>query len=253
MLTSEPFYHNTTQKVLASFGAVFNDIYVASYRDGKQAGSKRVPLTYAPGQKWLKRIRDREDLESKKVAIKLPRMSYEIAGIAEDTVRRLPRKNRWTYGEDTDATSREIQYMEVPYNMDVTMSIMSRSQDEGFQIVEQIVPYFAPDFTLSVKGLSGPVDKRTNLNITLTGVDAAIEYEGTNEDRDIFTWTLSFTIKFNYAGRVVDRAVIQSAQIDLISDVGSDRVTATVVATNDSPTEFIKEVDVEQIELGLPE
>jgi hypothetical protein len=253
MLTSEPFYHSTTQKVLASFGAVFNDIYVASYRDGKKASTKRVPLTYAPGQKWLKRIRDREDLESKKIAIKLPRMSYEIAGIAEDSVRRLPRKNMWRYGSDTNATTQETQYMEVPYNMDVTMSIMSRSQDEGFQIVEQIVPYFAPDFTLSVKGLTGPSDKRSNLNITLTSVDAAIEYEGTNEDRDIFTWTLSFTIKFNYAGRVVDSSVIQSAQVDLTSDRGGTRVTASVVATNDTPTQFVKEVDIEQIDLGLPE
>lgn len=248
MLDPSPFYHSTTQNVLNAFGVIFKDIIIGQFKDGELLNTRRVPIAYGPASKWLRRSKDRQDLEDKKIALKVPRISYEIASISEDSTRRLPRGNKWQFG-DTSNTG-EFQYMEVPYMMDITMSIITKTREEGFQIVEQIVPYFVPDMTLSVKGLYGPSEKRSNLPVILTGVDPADESEGTGEDRDVLTWTLSFTVKYNYAGRVINKALIRTAEVDIVSDAEGDAVTAKVVGVNDTPLNNTIETIIEQIDLS---
>lgn len=248
MLDPTPFYHGTTHAVLAAFGAIFKDVVIGNFKDGAIHDTRRVPVVYGPAAKWLRRNQERADLEDKKIALKVPRMSYEIAGISEDSTRRLPRGNKWQFGSTSNTG--EIQYMEVPYTMDITLTVMAKTRDDGFQIIEQIMPYFSPDLTLSVKGLYGPSDKRSNLPVTLTGVDIADEYEGSGEDRNILTWTLNFTVKYNYAGRVINKALIRTAEVDIVSDIEGDTVTARVVGVNDSPSDYTSEVEISQINLA---
>lgn len=248
MLDPNPFYHSTTQNVLNAFGVIFKDIIVGQFKEGELCNTRRVPIAYGPASKWLRRNKDRRDLEDKKIALKVPRISYEIASISEDSTRRLPRGNKWAFGNASNTG--EIQYMEVPYTMDITMSIITKTREEGFQIVEQIVPYFSPDITLSVRGLYGPSEKRSNMPVILTGVDLADETEGTGEDRDVLTWTLSFTVKYNYAGRVINKALIRTAEVDIVSDTEGDTVTAKVVGVNDTLANHTSEVNISQINLA---
>ena len=76
---------------------------------------------------------------------------------------------------------------------------MSRGQDEALQIVEQILPHFNPNYTLSAKGLEGP-ESITDIPITLSGVSAEDAYEGDFESsRRLIVYTLSFTLKTKFA------------------------------------------------------
>lgn len=198
------FYHGTIRRFVSVFGSLFNDIRVI--RTG--GSSLRVPLAYGPKDKFLARIDEQTDLESPKVAIKLPRMSFEILNITYDTQSKLNRNNRILADES-------VFYTYAPYNISLSLSVMAKNQDDALQILEQIVPYFQPEYTVTVKeGFSDFI--KTDVPITLSAIDMSEDYEGDFMSRRAIIYTLSFDAKVRFYGPERKTGVIKKVIVNTL-------------------------------------
>ena len=218
-MLGQQFYHETMRKVVVAFGTIFNNInIVRTNNSGATVQSMKVPLAYGPKQKFLTRLREDPSL-SKKVALTLPRIGFEISGISYDPSRKLNsvQKVKKT-NTSTDGKTLSSQFMPVPYNMDFELVVMAKQSDDALQIVEQILPFFQPDYTITLNDNSTMGTTR-DVPIILSNVTYADEYEGSFEDRRVITYTLSFTAKFYLYGPVTDQKVIKSVQVDQYTDM----------------------------------
>ena len=160
-MLGQQFYHETMRKVVVAFGTMFNNInIVRTNSSGVIVQSMKVPLAYGPKQKFLTRLREDPTL-TKKVALTLPRIGFEIAGISYDQSRKLNsiQKLKKT-NSSTDGKTLSAQYMPVPYNMDFELVVMAKNSDDALQIVEQVLPFFQPDYTLTINDMADMGIKR---------------------------------------------------------------------------------------------
>ena len=218
-MLGQQFYHETMRKVVVAFGTIFNNInIVRTNSSGAVTQSMKVPLAYGPKQKFLTRLREDPNL-NKKVALTLPRMGFEISGISYDPSRKLNsiQKFKKTNNSDSGKTM-SSQFMPVPYNMDFELVVMAKQSDDALQIVEQILPFFQPDYTITLNDNTSMGTTR-DVPIILTGVTYSDEYEGSFEDRRVLTYTMSFTAKFYLYGPVTDQKVIKQVQVDQYTDM----------------------------------
>jgi len=178
----------------------------------------KVPLSYAPKRNFMERLEEMSQGEEaeRRVAIKLPRMSFEITSMTYDAQRQLPKINSFTSSmEDADGAKRRRVYTGVPYNISFQLSVYAKSQDDALQIVEQILPYFAPQYTLSVKPFSDLPDVTEDVPITLTGVDFQDDFEGPLEQRRTIIYNLNFDMKMNFYGPIQDDKIIREVNMNL--------------------------------------
>ena len=218
-MLGQQFYHETMRKVVVAFGTIFNNInIVRTNSSGAVTQSMKVPLAYGPKQKFLTRLREDPNL-NKKVALTLPRIGFEISGIAYDPSRKLNsiQKFKKTNNSNSGKTM-SSQFMPVPYNMDFELVVMAKQSDDALQIVEQILPFFQPDYTITLNDNTSMGTTR-DVPIILTGVTYSDEYEGSFEDRRVLTYTMSFTAKFYLYGPVTDQKVIKQVQVDQYTDM----------------------------------
>jgi len=213
------FYNQSTRNVVVAFGTLFNNIQLTKKDgSGNVIQTMKVPLAYGPKQKWLARLTEDPNL-SKKVAVTLPRIGFEISGISYDSSRKQNKVIKVKKVADgTDKEQVKSGFMPVPYNVEFELFIMSKSSDDALQIVEQILPFFQPDYTITLNDNSAMGTTR-DVPIILTGVTYADEYEGSFEDRRVLTYTLSFTAKFYLYGPVTDQKVIKQVQVDQYTDM----------------------------------
>ena len=218
-MLGQQFYHETMRKVVVAFGTIFNNInIVRKNNSGAVTQSMKVPLAYGPKQKFLTRLREDPNL-SKKVALTLPRIGFEISGISYDPSRKLNSVQKFKKTNDSDSgKTMSSQFMPVPYNMDFELVVMAKQSDDALQIVEQILPFFQPDYTITLNDNTAMGTTR-DVPIILSNVTYADEYEGSFEDRRVLTYTLSFTAKFYLYGPVTDQKVIKSVQVDQYTDM----------------------------------
>ena len=218
-MLGQQFYHETMRKVVVAFGTIFNNInIVRKNSSGGVVQSMKVPLAYGPKQKFLTRLREDPNL-NKKVALTLPRVGFEISGISYDSSRKLNsiQKIKKTNNSEQGKTI-SSQFMPVPYNLDFELVVMAKSSDDALQIVEQILPFFQPDYTITLNDNTSMGTTR-DVPIILTGVTYSDEYEGSFEDRRVLTYTMSFTAKFYLYGPVTDQKVIKQVQVDQYTDM----------------------------------
>ena len=218
-MLGQQFYHETMRKVVVAFGTIFNNInIVRTNSSGAVTQSMKVPLAYGPKQKFLTRLREDPNL-NKKVALTLPRMGFEISGISYDPSRKLNsiQKVKKT-NTSTQGKTLSSQYMPVPYNMDFELVVMAKSSDDALQIVEQILPFFQPDYTITLNDNTSMGTTR-DVPIILTGVTYEDSYDGDFNDRRVLTYTMSFTAKFYLYGPVTDQKVIKQVQVDQYTDM----------------------------------
>ena len=230
------FYHERVRRSVAIFGKVFNDIYVLRKNSsGAGISTIKVPLSYAPKNKFLDRIREQADLASgQRVALKLPRMSFEIVSYTYDPTRQLQKTSNFMQTGSTAAQRAKINAY-VPYNITFQLNIYAKTQDDALQIVEQIMPYFAPQYNLTMSPISAYPDLKEDVPITLQSVDFADDFEGDVATRRTIIYTLTFEMKANFYGPIADKNVITKAipKIDL-DDIGtadSDYLTITITPT----------------------
>lgn len=206
------FYHSTVKKSVAIFGTLFNNITVKRLGDSQELSQyTKVPLSYGPRQKFLERIRAQKDLNDPKLALKLPRMSFEITSIALDVGSKLNPLNKLSLRND--ATRYDVFRQSVPYTIGFQLFVYGKNQDDVLQIVEQILPNFAPEYTVTVKDMEYP-GSRSDVPLVLNGVSPSDDYEGSIEANRVILYTLDFTMKVKFGGPVQKQNVIREVDIN---------------------------------------
>jgi T4-like virus Myoviridae tail sheath stabiliser len=239
MLNNAKFYWGTIRKCIVGFGNLFNNIEIQRLNaNGSINKSLRVPLAYAPRQKFLARIDQLPNPEERNVQITLPRMSFELLGIEYDSTRKLSfvQKNSAVNSTNNTLTT---QYVPVPYNIRINLYIYSKNSDDALQIVEQILPYFNPDFNLTVKAVP-ELSITHDIPVILNNIDFSDSYDGEFTERRAIIWTLSFTLKTNFYGPSTKQGIIRTAKVNywnnapLTNSLGNYEVTtnANVYAGN---------------------
>lgn len=195
------YYHEVIRKVSAVFGTLFNEIYI-KHRDANQTelSSIKVPLAYGPAKKYLARLTEDDGLDAEsedyvEYRMTLPRMSFELTGLTYDSIRQKNRMNKIVPCNVTDSET-PWQYESVPYNLEFTLFIMTKRMDESLQIIEQIIPNFAPSIRLPLK-LIDALDIVDDVSFKLESVMPETNYEGAFEEIDYIMWTLSFVVEAN--------------------------------------------------------
>lgn len=217
------YYHSIFRKSIISFGTLFNNILVKRKGNGGNLESLKVPIQYGPTQKFLAMIAAEPRPERQGVQMTLPRLSFEVKGFQYDAARKLAPttfyKARPAAGESKDNTPvQKSQFLPVPYNLQVEMSIISKTQDDGLQILEQILPAFHPSVNVSIEIIEETKEER-DIAIVLDSVNYTDDYEADFSQRRTLVWTLNFTIKTYLFGPVDVQKDIRKAVVDYRSDV----------------------------------
>jgi hypothetical protein len=211
------FYHESIRKVIVSFGTMFNNInLIRKDNSGNISQSMKVPLAYGPREKFLVRLNEDADL-TKQVAITLPRIGFEIQNLEYDAGRKLNRVQRFKKVKGAQAKQLDAQYMPVPYNLSIELYVMAKQSDDALQIVEQILPYFQPDYTLTIND-NVSMDSKRDVPIVLNSISYEDNYQGDFTTRRALIYTLSFTAKFYLYGPVTSSKVIKTVQVDQYTD-----------------------------------
>ena len=191
-MLNNPFYYNRTiRKVVVAFGTLFNDIQVQRYAGNTPKEIFKVPLSYGSKEKYMTRLASDPNL-TKSVATVVPRISFELTGMSYDSSRKQITTLR-NFSANT-STSLNAQYVPVPYDFNFSMSVYVRNTEDGTQILEQILPFFTPDFTVTVDFMS-TMDQKYDLPIILNSVNTITDYEGDMMTTRLITWDLDFTAK----------------------------------------------------------
>ena len=203
----EYFYNEIFRKTIISFGTLFNDITIK-----QEDSTVKVPLAYGPTQKFLARLEESPDL-NKRTSLTLPRMSFEFTGLQYDATRKVTTTQQFTVKDNTTGKNTNKAYMPVPYSMQFELSIMTKLNDDALQIVEKILPYFQPQYNLTVNLLSTMKEKR-DIPVILENVTMDDQYEGNFTTRRVLLYTLRFSAKTYLFGPIT------SATKDIIKKVG---------------------------------
>lgn len=222
----EYFYHEILRKTIIGFGTLFNGIRIQQKNDQDEVFSViNVPLAYGPVQKFLARVEQTPNLNTP-IQMTLPRMSFEFVGLSYDQSRKLTTTQTFLSKSVTDSTDIRKAYMPVPYNMDFDLNIMTKLNDDMLQIIEQILPYFQPAYTLTINLIDSIGEKR-DIPIVLNTITMQDDYEGDYTTRRALIYTLKFTAKIYLFGPVstgADKDIIQKVSLGFVA--GDTRSTS---------------------------
>jgi len=214
----EYFYHEIFRKTVIAFGSLFNDISIRKVdSSGNITSIIKVPLAYGPTQKFLARLEQSPDL-NKSTQITLPRMSFELTGVNYDSSRKVTTTQTFLTTNPNDGTDFKKSYMPVPYNMIFELSIICKLNDDALQIIEQILPYFQPHYSLTVDLVSSMAEKR-DVAVNLDNITMQDDYEGDYTTRRALIYTLRFTAKTYLFGPVssANKDIIKKSTVTLIA------------------------------------
>ena len=219
MLGNKHFYNRTIRRIVVAFGTLFNDIQMVRYdKTGNIEYEKiRVPLSYAPKEKFITRLKSDPSL-NKSINTTLPRMSFDMTGLTYDSSRKQSTLTK-NFSINAATNSINTQYAPIPYNFDFSLSIYVRNMEDGTQILEQILPFFTPDFTVTVS-LVPNMTQKYDLPVILNSVTPEFDYEGDMLTTRTLIWTLTFTVR-GYIFPPVDTSgngIIRQANTNLIID-----------------------------------
>jgi hypothetical protein len=240
-MTSGHFYHAHIRRIVTVFGTIFNNInIIRKDQTGKVIHSIRVPLAYGPKAKFLQRLDEQKDLQGNKVAMKLPRMSFEITTMVYDATTKLNRNNVVTSMDAGDTLTKHIVRTFAPYRMNFQLSIMAKNQDDALQVMEQILPYFQPEYTVTVKELDSS-NVTTDVPFVLTNVTMEDTYEGDFTTRRAIIYTLDFEARIRFYGPISRRSIIKYTDVDFITndfEKTDVNIHTTLGSIEDTPEDY---------------
>lgn len=209
-----PYYHSLFRKYVIIFGTLFNNISIERLNpDGTIAQNIKVPVAYGPREKYYART-SQNPTGIAKQSIQLPVMSFEITNIAYASDRKLQTTRSTTTANNTSAnTVYNKVYAPVPYDIQFQLSIMTKTVEDGVRIVEQILPYFTPEWTISVKLLED-FDTYTDIPIIIDTVQMTDNYDENFEERRALVYNLNFTMKAYLYGPVMQTKIIKLANVN---------------------------------------
>jgi hypothetical protein len=224
MLSNQHFYHRTIRRNVIAFGTIFKHIQLARYAKDTYNELDRivVPLSYGGKENFIGRLFGNPDLH-KKIQILLPRMTFQMTGIVYDPTRKIS-----SYSSNFNKVSGVVsnqQYVGVPYNLDFELAVYVRNVEDGTQIVEQIFPYFNPDYTLSMNFVDS-MNITREVPIILESVDYSNTHEGDAETTvRVLIWTLKFKMKTFFFGPVIESKIIRKVNANtFIYDDSSETI-----------------------------
>ena len=226
----EYFYHEILRRTVVSFGSLFNEINIKHTDNSDNVKSViKVPLAYGPTQKFLARLEQSPDL-NKPVQITLPRMSFEFTGLTYDPTRKSTTTQTFIAKSAVDGTETKKVYLPVPYNMQFELSIMSKLNDDALQIIEQILPFFQPAYSMTIE-LVDIINEKRDIPVVLENITMQDDYEGNFTTRRVLIYTLRFTAKTYLFGPVssATKDVIKKATIGYITGGTTDSPTREIV------------------------
>lgn len=245
-MLNQKFYWGTIRKSIVAFGNLFNNLYIDRRdEDGTVVQTLKVPLAYAPRQKFLARIAAQPQAFEQSFQTFLPRMGFEMIGLQYDPSRRvsLVQQNRATNDTSTTLNS---QYAPTPYNIDMNLYLYTKNQDDGLQIIEQILPYFNPDFNLTLNAIPA-LGIKNDLPVLLNNISYEDDYENDFRQRRAIIWTLSFTLKLNFFGPINKQGIIRTSIANTFNDTElSQRIQSYNVTVD--PTTAVPGDDIDLIE-----
>jgi hypothetical protein len=246
VLGNPVWYHQLIRKYIVVFGRIFSDIQIERTISDERNQILTVPLTYAAKEKMLTRVVSDPNID-RQTAIILPVMSFEIDGLKYDGSRKLPTVNRIS-AKNTNDNKLNFVYNPVPYNIDMKLHIYVKNNEDGTKIIEQILPFFTPDWTISMN-LVPEMGITQDIPIIMNNVSFQDTYDGDFKERRAIVWTLDFTIKAYFYGPVRTSNIIKFVNTNIhiattntiAQSVGVDEASARVTVqpgllANGSPT-----------------
>ena len=231
------FYNEGLRKLTIAFGQLFNNIIIQNTSStGAVTRRIRVPLAYAPKEKFIVRLEQQANLQDdREVAVTLPRLGFEITGLQYDASRKINKVQKTIrVKSNEDGKVQNFNYAPVPYNINFSLYSFTATAENGLQIIEQILPFFSPSYTLSVKGLEGP-ESVTDIPISLNSLDNEDSYQGGIKDsRRTIIYTLSFGIKVKFAGPLIpcnNGGLIKAIDVSIMEEEGKDAYGGVEVKT----------------------
>tara|TARA_B100000579_G_scaffold60991_2_gene44501 strand:- start:444 stop:1241 length:798 start_codon:yes stop_codon:yes gene_type:complete len=205
------FYNQAVRKTVVAFGTLFNNIELKKTVDGQVIETEKVPLAYGPKQKFLYRLQG-NPTDGRKVAITLPRIYFEMTGIDYDAARKTPATQKYKTVINDNGKEVRTQFVPVPYNISFEVGILCKSQDDGLQILEQILPFFQPSFSMSLKFIPDMNEVR-DIAVVLNSVDFDDDWEDDFSTRRSITYSMQFTAKSYIYGPYTKADVIRKSRI----------------------------------------
>jgi hypothetical protein len=223
----QTFYFGTIRKYVTLFGTLFDDILIERTDSAGDVTSLiKVPISYGPKEKMLARVLADPNIDRQTATPTLPVMSFEMTNISYDASRKLNTIRR-TVVSDSDANRMKYQYAPVAYNLGFRLHIMVKNSEDGTKIIEQILPYFTPDWTTTVQ-IIPEMDITLEIPVILDRISQEDTYDGSFKERRSLTWTLDFTLKGYLYGPIKKGAIIKFANTvnytptsSLVSGVGN--------------------------------
>lgn len=235
------FYHNVIRKYIILFGTLFNDIHITrSNSSGTQIDLIKVPLSYAPKEKILSRVDADPDID-RQAAVVLPRLAFEMQSMEYDGTRKLPTTIKRVTADADYPSKLTYQYVPVPYNLKFKLYIFVKNAEDGTKIVEQILPFFTPDWTSTIE-LIPEMSITADIPIVLNSIDTEDSYTGNFETRRSLIWTLDFTLKGYVYGPVRKTGIIKFANTNFYapsSSVMNANGDLTSAVGNSNPEERV--------------
>lgn len=257
----EYFYFEIFRKTIIGFGTLFNDIKVKQRNtSGEIVSEIKVPIEYTPKQKFLARLQESPDDLNNPVRITLPRMGFEIVGLSYDSERKSAITQTFLAPSKTDPNNILQTYLPVPYNLSIDLNIMTKLNDDMFQIVEQILPYFQPAFTITIELLNA-IGEKKDIPFVLNSIQQDDQYEGNFDDRRVLIYTLNFTAKTYVFGpssksannQIINKAVLRFNSEDTRGKETSGTITAVPIASQSYTNNVVTSIssDVEDYDVMI--
>ena len=239
MLSGKIFYHGIIKKTITSFGRLFSSIYIDRKLDDSVTGTTvqrlQVPIAYAPKEKWLVRVESDPTLENHTYTT-LPRLSFEITGYSYDSSRKMNRMNKITCGTGDSAMS--YMYAPVPYNISISLYVLTKTQEDAMQIIEQILPTFTPEYNLAINVVP-EMNVIQDVPVILNDISVVDEYDGDFQTRRFVTHTLNFTLKTSLYGAQSSQGVISTVNTNLTENPNTSVPIASYTAVGNTTTGIV--------------
>ena len=220
------FYNKSIRNTVIAFGTIFNNINIKRLdSSGNPLQTVRVPLSYAPKEKFIARLDQNANLtgSDSSVAITLPRMSFDVNSYSYDGSRKLNKNQKRSVAKNASGDEKRVftQFSPVPYDVGFELNVFTATSDDGLQIIEQILPYFQPDYTVTMIIDKDYMDTKRDIPFVLESVDYEDSYQGALTDRRRIIYTLKFTAKIYLYGPISSSAIIRQTSVDLYDNLAA--------------------------------
>lgn len=234
MFSNTPFYHSSIRTLITAFADLFNNIKIRRIEsDGTVAKTIKVPISFASGDKTIKTIQQSysKRIESIDTKITLPRLAFNMTGLSYNSARAVSPMNQNIFQKVSDDTKIVTQYHPAPWDFNFTLSAYVKYEDDGLQILEQILPYFKPSCTLTIKDII-EIGLKRDVPIDLVGVSRDWTYEGDATEDSIYIWNLEFTAKSHLYMPIADSNIIKTAYTNIRKYDNGEKIVQIAVSVD---------------------